>query len=239
MQSRARALIALAVVGLSGCGGGSTASTPLAQVPAQLALSQILQRGYTEPAAVSGSAQVNGTTQPVTGTATLTQSPAKLTTFNGQPAFVVTSTTTGSALIGGQPLPIASTTQSYYTLGFAPLGTTTADGATCAAPNAGAYPATVSAGQSGAVASYTCTGTNGAPAGSASISFSTAPGSNAASVLFTLNQQLLDPLGVPVGNLQVRYAMDTNGNVAVVYQLQVLVLGGIPLTLGFTVQSSG
>ena len=38
---------------------------------------------------------------------------------------------------------------------------------------------------------------------------------------------------------QVRYAMDTNGNVAVVYQLQVLVLGGMPVTLGFSVQSSG
>ncbi len=232
-------LVVLAsALGLSACGGGAGSGSNAAQYPLQFALSNLYLRGATQTASVSGTADVSGTSQPVTGSATIVQSPARLTTFAGKPAYLVTTTTTGTAWVAGQTVPISSTTQDYFSLTFAPLASSS-DGSACTVQGSGAYPATVSAGQSGTVAAFTCASAANDPAGSASLTFTTAPGGSGASVLFTLNEQLTDPLGVPIGRLQVQYALDSAGNIALVYRLQLLVLGGIPMTLTFSTQSSG
>lgn len=235
--SSARALTLACAGGLSACGGGGGSSVVATQFPLQLAMSRFYLAGSEQSTAISGTANLSGTQYPVTGTATVVRSPAKLTVYGGKAAYVVTTTTTGRALVNGQSLPIATSTQDYFSLTFAPLGSTSS-GANCVAQSAGAYPVTVTVGQAGTVASYTCTSGASDPGGAASISFSTTPGASAATALFTVTENLVDPLGVPIGSLQVQYAMDTAGNMSMVYQLQLLILGGIPMTLTFAAQSA-
>jgi hypothetical protein len=243
--SRSPLVAALALAALlTACGGGGGGGSPAQPVagttfPLQTGIAKLYNAGLQKTMTVSGTAKNSaGTSYPVSGTATFTQSPAGSTTFNGQAAYVSTVTITGNITVNGQTLPVASTDQAYLSTTYSPLGETSAS-ATCVAQTPSSYPATVTIGQTGSVVTYACSSTSQPPTplGTEVISFVMTPGNSATTATFTSIDTLTNTAGQPVGTTQVNYLIDTSGNLSLISVTELLTLqNGEQANLTFTAQ---
>jgi hypothetical protein len=220
-------------------GGGSTAQ-PVAGTtfPLQTGIAKLYNAGFQQNMVLSGTAtNASGTKYSVTGTATFTQSPAGQSTFNGQTALVSTVTINGTVTVNGQTLPVASTVQGYLSATYSPLGVTSAS-ATCVAQSPATYPANVTIGQTGSVVTYSCvsTSTPPTPLGTTAISFVTTPGNSATTATFTEIGTITNLAGQTVGSTQVKYLIDTAGNMSLMSETELLTVNGEQMNLTFTVQ---
>jgi hypothetical protein len=175
---------------------------------------------------VSGTATDSaGRSYPVSGTATLTQSPSGSTTFNGQAAYVSTGTITGNITVNGQTLPVALTSHVYLSTTYSPLGETSAS-ETCVAQTPSSYPATVTIGQTGSVVTYACSSTSQPPTPlwTEAISFVVTPGNSATTATFTKIATLTNPADQHVGTTQDKFLIDTSGNLSLISATELLTL---------------
>ncbi|MGO8754813.1 MAG: hypothetical protein ACLQHK_06230 [Gallionellaceae bacterium] len=132
-------------VGLVACFGGAAGRsfaqtiTPPSSVPLGTAIANLSVNGVSANMNISGT--INSV--PVTGTATIMESPSAAATFNGKPCLSETTAVTGSATGDGQTIPVASTAVGYYNASYATLGVSSS-AEYDVAPSPIAYPATVS-----------------------------------------------------------------------------------------------
>jgi len=207
---------------LAACGGGGGGSTAQAVAgttfPVQAAIAKLYATGFQKTLTVSGTVtDSTGTQYPVSGTETITQSPAGATTFNGQTAYASTSTVTGSIIVNGQTLPLASTAQVYLSTSYSPLGETSAT-RTCIAQTPSSSPTTVTIGQTGSVVTYACSSTSSPPSpiGTESISFVVTPGNSATTATFSSLFKTINLAGQITDTEQDNYLIDTAGNMSLI-----------------------
>jgi len=102
---------------LSACGGGDGGGTPMSAEGSynlQAAMTTLLDSGLTQAVKLSGDVIVNGTSNPVTGTGTLTLSPGATGMFNGTAARLQTETVSGTVTAGGQTAPYSVSMMNAY-----------------------------------------------------------------------------------------------------------------------------
>jgi hypothetical protein len=214
MGTYKKALLVMALsASLSACGGGGGGGTTLS-FPLQTAVVNLYSTGYQKTAVVSGTALVSGLSIPVSGTVSLTLTPAaNPTIFEGQDALVATTSVAGSITVGSQTVSMDSSTQGYLSPAYAPLGYA-GNGQYCVAAAAGSYPSTVTIGQTGPIVSYNCytDSTKTTPTGSESLSFAVAPGPSLSTATVSLIDTFVDLSNVQVSRAQDNYVIDTAGN---------------------------
>lgn len=188
------AVIGSFAIFLSACGGSgggtATAPPPAATFNLQQGYVNLVNAGLTANVSLSGTAVVNGTSTPFSGTGTLTLTPAVSVTFNNSPALSQTETISGTVTAAGQSAPYSASVTDYYAAGSgAVLGeSTTQEYDVVQSPFT--YPTSVvggSGGILGTVSRYTDSSL-GVPLGTAQISYAvTAPAdpSSPVSVQFT------------------------------------------------------
>lgn len=114
--------IVLALLG--GCGGGGSSSSSSGSVTSSIsfdlgqAKANLSANGVSQPVDVSG--KVNSVD--ISGSGTITESPATASTFEGQTALRVTGSFSGSVSGGGQTIPLGVSAQVYATTNYVPLG---------------------------------------------------------------------------------------------------------------------
>lgn len=214
MGTYKKALLIMALsASLSACGGGGGGETTL-WFPLETAVVNLYSTGYQKTAAVSGTALVSGLSIPVSGTVTLTLTPAaNPTIFEGQDALVATTSVAGSITVGSQTVSMDSSTVGYLSPTYGPLGYA-GNGQYCVAAVAGSYPSTVTIGQTGPIVSYNCytDSTKTTPTGSESLSFAVAPGPSLSTATVSLIDTFVDLSNVQVSRAQDNYVIDTAGN---------------------------
>jgi hypothetical protein len=106
----------LAALLLSACGGGSGNPTPSPQgsYDLQVAMVALVESGLSANVNLSGTAIVNDTSNPFTGTGTLTLSPGVSGTFNGMMAQLQTESISGTVTVAGRTSPYNSSVMSAY-----------------------------------------------------------------------------------------------------------------------------
>ena len=239
METYNKALLIMALsTSLSACGGGGGGGTTLS-FPLQTAVVNLYSTGYQKTAVVSGTALVSGLSIPVSGTVTLTLTPAvNPTIFEGQDALISTTSVVGSITVSSQTLSIDSSTQGYLSPTYAPLGYA-GNAQYCVAAAAGSYPLTVTIGQTGPIVSYNCytDSTKMTPTGSESLSFAVAPGPSLSTATVSLIDTSFDLSNVQVSRAQDTYIIDTAGNYTFVSESgeQTLVVNGTPVTVNLTI----
>ncbi len=235
------ALLAACGGGGGGGGGGTDSGQPAVATsfPLQAGISKLYAAGFQKNFSISGTATnlSSGAKFPVTGTATITLSPAGTSTFNGQSALVATATINGSVTVNGQSLPVAATDTAYLSTSYAPLGLSSPT-ATCVAQAPGIYPPSVTVGQTGTVVVYSCSTNSSTPTllGNNTISFVTSPGTSSTSATFTEIGTLTNAAGQSVGSTQSVFSIDTSGNMVLLSETQLLTVNGIQMNLTLTGQ---
>jgi hypothetical protein len=156
-KSAAAMLLALA---LNGCGGGSsgglTGTTPPPETfDLQTGISGLVANGQSSNVTLSGTAVVNGTSVPFTGTATLTLAAGVSGTFNGEGALSQTETISGTVTAAGATAPYTSSVVDYYATGNDAFLGETGSSEYDVAQTAFTYPASVVAGDSGVLGTTT------------------------------------------------------------------------------------
>jgi hypothetical protein len=152
-------LVATLYLSLVACGGGGGGSGPVASTdsfPFAAALQNQAVNGYVQSFTVTGTQTVSGTSYNVSGTGTITVSPASSSTFEGQGAWLNNETVNGTLTANGTSAPFSSTTQEYSTLAYAPFGLVVPGSEYCVLQGAAMIPTTVKVGDSGAIGTYTC-----------------------------------------------------------------------------------
>jgi len=146
-----------AIAFLVGCGGGGGDAPPPAVTtfPVQSALTYAYTNGIRSTLNVTGMATDGTVTAPITGSLTITLSPATSTTFNGAAALQTTETLNGMLTIGGFSEPLNSLGTAYLNLSYSPMAFST-DGSYCEATAPVVYPVTATAGQSGDLGNFNC-----------------------------------------------------------------------------------
>jgi type III secretory pathway component EscS len=106
----------MAALLLSACGGdgGNPRPAPQGSYDLQAAMVALVQSGLTASVKLSGSAIVNGTSNPFTGTGTLTLSPGVSGMFNGITAQLQTESISGTVTVAGQTSPYSSSVLNAY-----------------------------------------------------------------------------------------------------------------------------
>jgi hypothetical protein len=106
----------LAALLLGACGGGSGNPTPSPQgsYDLQSAMVALVGSGLSANVNLSGTAIVNGTSNPFTGTGTLTLSPGASGMFNGMMAQLQTESISGTVTVAGQTSPYSSSVVNAY-----------------------------------------------------------------------------------------------------------------------------
>lgn len=106
----------LAALLLSACGGGGGNPTPSPQgsYDLQAAMVALVESGLSASVNLSGTAIVNGTSNPFTGTGTLTLSPGVSGMFNGMMAQLQTESISGTVTVAGQTSPYSSSVVNAY-----------------------------------------------------------------------------------------------------------------------------
>jgi len=106
----------LAALLLSACGGGGGNPTPSPQgsYDLQAAMVALVESGLSTSVNLSGTAIVNGTSNPFTGTGTLTLRPGVSGMFNGMTAQLQTESISGTVTVGGQTSPYSSSVVNAY-----------------------------------------------------------------------------------------------------------------------------
>ena len=109
----------LAALLLSACGSGGSSNgnpTPSSQgsYDLQAAMAALVKSGLSANVILSGMAIVNGTSNPLTGTGTLTLSPGVSGMFNGTMAQLQTQSISGTVTVAGQTSPYSSSVVNAY-----------------------------------------------------------------------------------------------------------------------------
>jgi hypothetical protein len=109
----------LAALLLSACGSGrGSTGYPLTPPPGaydlQAGMAALLQSGLNTSVNLSGTAIVSGTSNPFTGTGTLTISPGAGGMFNGTMARLQTQSISGTVSVAGQTSPYSSSVVNAY-----------------------------------------------------------------------------------------------------------------------------
>lgn len=106
----------LAALLLNACGGGGGNPTPSPQgsYDLQAAMVALVESGLSASVNLSGTAIVNGTSNPFTGTGTLTLSPGVSGMFNGMMAQLQTESISGTVTVVGQTSPYSSSVVNAY-----------------------------------------------------------------------------------------------------------------------------
>ncbi|HEY4446608.1 MAG TPA: hypothetical protein VGN30_20180 [Steroidobacteraceae bacterium] len=188
------AVIGSFAIFLSACGGGgggtATAPPPAATFNLQQGYVNLVNAGLTANVNLSGTAVLNGTSTPFSGTGTLTLTPAVSATFNNSPALSQTETISGTVTVAGQSAPYGASVTDYYAAGSGAVLGESAAHEYDVVQSPFTYPTSVVGGSSGilgTVSRYTDSSL-GVPLGTAQISYAvTAPvdPSSPVSVQFT------------------------------------------------------
>jgi hypothetical protein len=109
----------LAALLLSACGGGASSNgnptpSPQGSYNLQAAMAALVKSGLSANVNLSGTAIVNGTSNPFTGTGTLTLSPGVNGMFNGTMAQLQTQSISGTVTVAGQTSPYSSSVVNAY-----------------------------------------------------------------------------------------------------------------------------
>jgi hypothetical protein len=106
----------LAALLLSACSGGSGNPTPPPQgsYDLQAAMVALVESGLSANVKLSGTAIVNGTSNPFTGTGTFTLSPSVSGMFDGLMAQLQTESISGTVTVAGQTSPYSSSVVNAY-----------------------------------------------------------------------------------------------------------------------------
>jgi hypothetical protein len=191
-------LAAFLTSAMSACGGGggSAMSPPTTSFNLQAGFARLLTSGQTSSVTLSGSAIVNGSTIPFTGSGTLTLAPAVNATFNGAAALSQTETVSGTVSAAGQSAPYSTSVVDYYATGNDAFVGETGSNEYDVAQTPFTYPATVVGGSTGilgTVSDYTDS-SMGVSQGTTQVSFlvtaSVDPGSP---VLLEITDKIYDP----------------------------------------------
>ena len=109
----------LAALLLSACGGGGSSSgnptpSPQGSYNLQAAMAALVTSGLSANVNLSGTASVNGTSNPFTGTGIFTLSPGVNGMFNGTTAQLQTESISGTVTVAGQTSPYSSSVVNAY-----------------------------------------------------------------------------------------------------------------------------
>jgi hypothetical protein len=108
----------LAALLLSACSGGSgngnPTPSPQGSYDLQAAMAALVKSGLSANVSLSGTAIVNGTSNPFTGTGTLTLTPGVSGMFNGTMAQLQTESISGMVTVAGQTSPYNSSVVNAY-----------------------------------------------------------------------------------------------------------------------------
>jgi hypothetical protein len=118
-NARSPAAGVLAALLLSACGGGGSGNgnptpSPQGSYDLQAAMAALVKSGLSANVNLSGTAIVNGTSNPFTGTGTLTLSPGVSGMFNGTTAQLQTESISGTVTVAGQTSPYSSSVVNAY-----------------------------------------------------------------------------------------------------------------------------
>jgi hypothetical protein len=109
----------LAALLQSACGSGRSSNgnptpSPQGSYNLQAAMAALVKSGLSANVNLSGTAIVNGTSNPFTGTGTLTLSPGVNGMFNGTMAQLQTQSISGTVTVAGQTSPYSSSVVNAY-----------------------------------------------------------------------------------------------------------------------------
>jgi hypothetical protein len=217
-------LLALA---LNGCGGGglSTTTAPPETFDLQTGISGLVANGQSSSVTLAGTAEVSGSSEPFTGTGTLTLAPGASATFSGEGALSQTETLSGTVTAAGQTgaFPSIVVVEYYATGNDAFLGQTGTLGASGAsayavAQTAFTYPASVVAGDSGVLGTtnnYTDS-TLGTATGTTQVSYAVTAVSSTTSdstptVMVAITSQVNDTQNDPLETDVTNYSLTDGG----------------------------
>jgi hypothetical protein len=232
----------LAACGGGGGGGGSASTggvTPPAGTtfPLATAVANLDTHGYQKNATVSGTASYAGNQYPVTGSATLTESPGGQTTFDAQSALQMNATVTATLTADGQTVNLASSDQGYSTLNDDPIGYSET-GTYCVASVGSSFPETVQVGQTGTVVTYACysDSTKSVPTGTETLSYVISAANSATTATATLIETMVNTANQTTFNAQSNYLIDTSGDFSLVSIVDEETVSGVLLNITFTAQ---
>jgi hypothetical protein len=177
-------LLALALDGCGGGGGLTVTTPPPESFDLQTGISGLVANGQSSSVTLAGTVDNNGSSEPFTGTGTLTLAPGASATFNGEGALSQTETISGTVTAAGQTsaFPTYVVADHYATGNDAFLGETGTNEYDVA-QTAFTYPASVVAGSSGVLGTtsdYTDS-TMSTPTGTTQVSYTVTAVSSTAS----------------------------------------------------------
>jgi hypothetical protein len=124
MKTVSRLMLRASIVGLTAllvaCGGGGGGSGTASSVSSTNSFSfaaanaNRINNGLTHNFTLTGTQVVGGVTYNVTGSGTVTESPASSSFFNNQVALLNTQTINGTITVNGTTVPLPSTTVQTY-----------------------------------------------------------------------------------------------------------------------------
>ncbi len=205
----------LSACGGGGGGGGGGVAVPVASTSSfsmVTIFANQINNGYTKNFAVTGTEVIGGVTYNVTGSGSMTVSPAVNTVFEGQAALQNTSTVNGNVTVNGVSAPIADTSQSYSSSSYVPLGQS--NGEYWVVQGIATIPSTVSVGDTAVIGTYSryTDSSKAAVLGIAQVSYVVEP-DTATTAIVNLTLQEYDGANVLELTDQTRWRIDTLGNV--------------------------
>jgi type III secretory pathway component EscS len=114
VKSSAAGVLAALLLSACGSGNGNPTPPPRGSYNLQAAMGALIKSGLSANVSLSGTAIVNGTSNPFTGTGTLTLSPGASGMFNGTMAELQTQGISGSITVAGQTAPYTSSLVNAY-----------------------------------------------------------------------------------------------------------------------------
>jgi hypothetical protein len=216
-----------------GGGGGSAMSPPTTSFNLQAGFAQLLTSGETSSITLSGSAIVNGSTIPFTGSGTLTLAPAVNATFNGAAALSQTETVAGTVNAAGQSAPYSSSVVNYYATGNDAFVGETGSNEYDVAQTPFTYPATVVGGSTGilgTVSDYTDS-SMGVARGTTQVSYMvTGPADPGSPVLVEITDKIYDPQNNLIETDVTSYTLTASGVLAFVSATAQSASGSLKVT---------
>jgi hypothetical protein len=206
-----------AALGLAACGGGDGNTTrpppPPTTFNLQAGVGNMLAHGLSVNVTLSGTVNVNGTSQPFTGTGAYSRSPGSSTTFNGTAAVSQVEAISGTVSAAGQSQPYSTSVTDFYAPGNSAFVGEVDSNEYDVAQAPFVFPTSIVGGSSGVlgtVSRYTDK-TMSVPIGTAQLSYSTLspvdPGSPAA---VTLTDKIYDSKNTLIETDTTQYSLDSN-----------------------------
>jgi hypothetical protein len=215
--------VALLASALTACGGGSstlaTATPAATSFDLQTGVTGLVMNGQTATVTLSGTAIVSGSSEPFTGTGTLTLTPGVTATFNGAGALSQTETISGTVTAAGQTAAYSSSVTDFYATGNDAFVGESGTSEYNVAQAAFIYPTAVMAGSSGVLgttSNYTDS-TMGVAQGTTQVSYAvTAVSGSSSSVMVAISDQVNDTQGTLVETDVTNYSLTDAGVLSLV-----------------------